>query len=236
MKWWFTLAPALFALGYLARSVRQRGLDRWIVPYLLQGPWRPPGPGEPIHVLICIADHFEPRVGAVSPQVARERVERWVRDYPTRFGSFRDSDGRTPRHTFFFPIEEYDPEHLDALAKLCGAGFGEIELHLHHDNDTDENLRKTLLTAQELFARRHGLLSHDRRTGRLAYGFIHGNWALDNSRPDGRWCGVNNEPRCPARDRMLRRFHLPLGSQPDPASQDQQHLLCGRRPAPSPFA
>lgn len=25
------------------------------------------------------------------------------------------------------------------------------------------------------------------------YGFIHGNWALDNSRPDGRWCGVNNE-------------------------------------------
>ncbi len=24
-------------------------------------------------------------------------------------------------------------------------------------------------------------------------GFIHGNWALDNSREDGRWCGVNNE-------------------------------------------
>jgi hypothetical protein len=30
-------------------------------------------------------------------------------------------------------------------------------------------------------------------TGRISYGFIHGNWALDNSRPDGRWCGVNNE-------------------------------------------
>ena len=27
----------------------------------------------------------------------------------------------------------------------------------------------------------------------MVYGFIHGNWALDNSRPDGRWCGVNNE-------------------------------------------
>jgi len=25
------------------------------------------------------------------------------------------------------------------------------------------------------------------------YAFIHGNWALDNSRPDGRWCGVANE-------------------------------------------
>src|SRR6202043_585670 len=32
-----------------------------------------------------------------------------------------------------------------------------------------------------------------RRTGEVAYGFVHGNWALDNSRPDGRWCGVNNE-------------------------------------------
>jgi hypothetical protein len=25
------------------------------------------------------------------------------------------------------------------------------------------------------------------------FGFIHGNWALDNVRPDGRWCGLNNE-------------------------------------------
>ncbi|MEW6003624.1 MAG: hypothetical protein AB1638_13395, partial [Nitrospirota bacterium] len=29
----------------------------------------------------------------------------------------------------------------------------------------------------------------------ILYGFIHGNWALDNSRKDGRWCGVNNELR-----------------------------------------
>ena len=37
----------------------------------------------------------------------------------------------------------------------------------------------------------HGLLRlHD---GRLAFGSIHGNWALDNARPDGRWCGLNNE-------------------------------------------
>lgn len=27
----------------------------------------------------------------------------------------------------------------------------------------------------------------------MVYGFIHGNWALGNSRPDGRCCGVNNE-------------------------------------------
>jgi hypothetical protein len=36
-------------------------------------------------------------------------------------------------------------------------------------------------------------LSRDKETGEVVYGFIHGNWALDNCRCDGRWCGVNNE-------------------------------------------
>ena len=248
MIWSFGLALAILMLVYVARSVRQRGMDRWIIPYLLQASRRPPGPGEPIHVLICIADHFEPRVGGAAPQVARERVERWVRDYPALFANFRDSDGRTPRHTFFFPIEEYDPEHLDALAKLCGAGFGEVELHLHHDNDTAESLRKTLLAAQELFARRHGLLSHDRRTGRLAYGFIHGNWALDNSRPDGRWCGVNNEldvlretgcyadftfPSAPSptQPRKINSIYYAVDDPRRPRSHDRG-IDVGRSPAP----
>jgi hypothetical protein len=44
-----------------------------------------------------------------------------------------------------------------------------------------------------LFASRHGLLPRHRVTRELGYGFVHGNWALDNSRPDGRWCGVNDE-------------------------------------------
>src|SRR5260370_25736666 len=46
---------------------------------------------------------------------------------------------------------------------------------------------------KELLAGRYGFLSRHRDTRELAYGFVHGNWALDNSRPDGRWCGVNNE-------------------------------------------
>lgn len=214
MIWWFVPALAIPVIGYLAWKVRQRGMDRWIVPYLLQGRRRLPGPGEPIHVLICITDHFEPRADGVAADVARARVERWVRDYPARFGSFRDGDGRTPRHTFFYPIEEYDPEHLDALAEFCRAGFGEVELHLHHDNDTAENLRATLLEAQELFARRHGLLPRDPRTGRPAYGFIHGNWALDNSRPDGGWCGVNNELEVLRETGCYADFTLPSAPSP----------------------
>jgi hypothetical protein len=104
-----------------------------------------------------------------------------------------DADGVKPQHTFFYPEEEYRPEHLDALARLCSAGYGEIEVHLHHDNDTDAGLREKLRRFTHLLHHDHGALSKDVATGALRWGFIHGNWALDNSRPDGRWCGVNNE-------------------------------------------
>lgn len=196
------MAIALVALALIVavcaglgfRQLRRRELHRLVVPYLLQSRRRRrPRAGEEVHVLLCIADHYEPRADGAAADVARRRVERWTRDYPRQFARFRDSDGRPPRHTFFFPIDEYEAAHLDALAELCRAGLGEVELHLHHDRDTPENLRAMLNHFKHLFAERHGLLSRDRTTGELAYGFVHGNWALCNARPDGRWCGVANE-------------------------------------------
>jgi hypothetical protein len=174
-------------------KLRERLAERWLIPYLLQTGRRLRPRRGPTHALICVADHFEPRMGNVSSDVAHLRVERWVHDFPAMFGDCRDSDGRAPRHTFFYPIEEYESELIDDLAGLCRAGYGEIEIHLHHDADNAENLRQTLLAARDCLRLRHGLLAHDRATGLPAFGFIHGNWALDNSRPDGRWCGVNNE-------------------------------------------
>lgn len=174
--------------------LRQRGMDRWMGPYVRDAGRRySPEPGEKVHVLLCIADHYEPQHGKVSKEQAAGRVDTWVREYPRLFDRFRDGDGRPPRHTFFFPIDEYDPWHVDELAKLCRAGYGEIEIHHHHDNDTADALRERLLKFKDLFRNRHGVLPHDRHTGEVKYGFVHGNWALDNSRPDGRWCGVNNE-------------------------------------------
>jgi hypothetical protein len=169
-------------------------MDSWVGSYLRDArKRRAVNLAEPIHVLLCIADHYEPSWGKPTAEVARQRVEQWLSDYPRLFGRLRDSDGRPPQHTFFFPLDEYVAEHVDGIAQLCRAGFGEVEFHLHHDNDTAENLRQTLATFKDLFAQRHGLLARNRHTGEVAYGFIHGNWALDNSRPDGRWCGVNNE-------------------------------------------
>ena len=193
---WWLLAPAGVAgVGVAANVVlRRKGLHRWLLPYLATpGRRRGPRPGQPIDVFLAVCDHYEPKKGNPPAAKAKARVRQWVDEYPRLFGEFRDSDGRPPRHSFFYPAEEYEPEYLDMLAGLCRAGYGEVEVHLHHDADTAENLRRTLLEFKRTLAERHGLLSRDKLTGEVVYGFIHGNWALDNARCDGRWCGVNNE-------------------------------------------
>ena len=150
-------------------------------------------PSGPIDLLLCIADHFEPGAEGASAGRADERVAHWVETYPELFGQLRDSDGVPPRHTFFYPIEMYRRCELARLSELCRDGFGEIEVHLHHDNDTADNLCRTLRDYCRKIHDEHGLLARDRDSGEIRYGFVHGNWALDNSHPSGRWCGVDNE-------------------------------------------
>jgi hypothetical protein len=188
------LGVAFAGAGGALWLVRRKGLHRWLGPYLASlSRRRAPRPGDPVHVLLCIADHFEPAWRRPDPIDAQACVLHWASEYPRLFGSFRDSDGRAPQHTFFYPVEQYRAEHLDELAGLCRAGYGEVEIQLHHDNDTADNLRRRLRGAKGALAQGHGLLSRDSETGDVVYGFVHGNWALDNARCDGRWCGVNNE-------------------------------------------
>jgi len=170
----------------------------WLPSYLFNMLFKTLNPNkrkieEPIHILFCICNHFEPYRGQGYEKQGIIKIENWVKVYPKVAKKHRDADGYLPRHTFFYPAEQYRPEYLDLLAKLCHDGYAEVEIHLHHDSDTPENLRKTLIEFKEILASRHGLLSRDKHTGEIKYGFIHGNWALDNSRKDGRWCGVNNE-------------------------------------------
>lgn len=185
-------AAVLGGAGYL--GLRPKGLDQWLPAYLRTAHLRrSPRPGEPLTVYLAVCDHYEPKRGNASPAKARGRVRQWVNEYPRLFDRFQDSAGRPPRHTFFYPEDEYDPELVDMVVGLCRRGYGEVEVHLHHDNDTAEGLRDKLMAYKETLADRHGLLSRDRETGEVSYGFIHGNWCLDNSRRDGRYCGVTNE-------------------------------------------
>jgi hypothetical protein len=182
---------ALAALALVVREVRARNMQIWLGSYLRRKPR--PEPAGPTHVLFCFVDHFEPMWRKADLATQRARVDRWCRDYRALASRHRDADGRPPQHGFFYPEEEYLPEHLEKIAALCADGFGEIEIHLHHDNDTEENFRRSIARFCETLHERHGALSADPADGQLKFAFIHGNWCLDNSRADGRWCGINNE-------------------------------------------
>jgi hypothetical protein len=145
----------------------------------------------PRHLLFAMCDHYEPKWGKASASVGEQRVAAWSEGYPALAGGFRDSYGRPPQHSFFFPGEEYEPQYLDALADLARDGYGEVEFHLHHDQDTADTLRERILGHLDRLAA-HGHFSRD-SDGRIRYAFIHGNWSLANGRPDGRWCGVDAE-------------------------------------------
>lgn len=146
-----------------------------------------------MHVYFCFSDHFEPFWEDADRETAFKRVAAWCSRYPEIAKNHRDSDGRYPIHTFYYPIEEYDPVILERIAGLCRAGIADVEVHLHHDNDTAGGLRNKLLGFKKVLRERHSLLRVDPDTEEVQYGFIHGNWALNNSRKDGRYCGVNNE-------------------------------------------
>lgn len=183
----FTLA----AVVALLLEVRRKNMHLWLRSYLRRP--RTERPSGLMHVVFCFVDHFEPRWGNADVETECRRVDEWCRRYATLAARHRDADGCPPRHTFFYPEEEYRAEHLDKLVTLCAEGCGEIEVHLHHDRDTAAGLREKLTRFARELCERHGALPREPVTGNPQFAFIHGNWCLDNARPDGRWCGVNNE-------------------------------------------
>lgn len=200
-----------------------------------------------VDILFAIADHYEPLFDHATDDTGRRRVARWAGQYPALASRFVDADGRHPQHSFFYPIEQYRPDLLEPLAALCEQGFGEVEVHLHHDRDTAAHLRDDLQGFTRMLRDRHGLLPDD-ATGALRYAFIHGNWALGNSLPDGRWCGVDEElavlrdtgcyadltmpaAPSPAQSRTVNRIYYAVGAARGPRAHDHGARAAVWRPA-----
>jgi hypothetical protein len=192
-------------------KIRDKNFDKWLGGYAKDTFRRALAPKVegPRHILFAVCDHYEPLWGSADDAHGTKRVEMWRTGYPKLVERFRDSDGRAPRHSYFFPGEQYRPSYLDALAELARQGLGEVEVHLHHDGDTAATLEPQLLKTLEDFAK-HGHLSRD-PDGRLRYAFIHGNWALANGRPDGRQCGVDEELPLLFRTGCYADFTFPSG-------------------------
>ncbi len=175
----------------------------------------------PRHLLFAICDHYEPLWAGAPEDAGRARVAAWRDGYPALASPYRDADGHPPRHSWFFPGEEYRPAYLDDLATLARAGLGEVEVHMHHDGDTAATLRAKLAGYLDTFAG-HGHLSRAPGGG-YRWAFIHGNWCLANGRPDGRWCGVDDELPLLWDLGCYADFTFP--SAPDPCQSDMVDLI-----------
>ena len=188
-----------------------RNAQLWLPGYLRDRLASRPAPSGAT-VWLAIADHWEPYWKRPSDEVAAERVAIWTKGWPEIARRHVDSSGRPPQYTFFYPEEEYRPQFLDALAEMKRAGFADVDVHIHHDGEGQQNFVDRMSGFVEVLVKRHGLLRLHQ--GRPVFGFIHGNWALDNSRPDGRGCGLNNEITLLRDLGCYADFTMPSGSSP----------------------
>lgn len=168
----------------------------------------------PLHLILAIADHFEPSMtheGRYADLAEQEqRLTGWCRDYPRMASPWVDSDGYCLRHTYFYPAEQFNEDFVARLAEHCHEGWGEIEIHLHHgirQPDTPENTRRVLLDFRDYLAA-HGLLARFDGRGEPCYAFVHGNWSLANSL-SGKYCGVDEEMQILAETGCYADFTLP---------------------------
>jgi hypothetical protein len=164
---------------------------------------------------LLFADHYEPLWNGADERRGSERVSRWTTRWPAIAAKFRDSVGQRPRYTFFYPEEEYRPGLLEPLERMASDGIADVEVHLHHDGEGQQNFVDRMSRFTETLVSRHGLLR--KYKGKINFGFIHGLWALDNSRPDGRFCGLNNEITLLRDLGCYADFTMPSGASPTQA-------------------
>ncbi len=179
----------------------------WSLPWLARYPlWRAGelarranGADSPRHLILTIANHFEPgwdgtRQGLDWPSQML-RVEDWHKQARATGEVILDADGTPFRHTNFYPAEQYYKPMLEKLAQMQAEGLGEVEIHLHHgvdEPDTPASLKHALEDFRDILVEDHKCLSRLDDSGAPMYAFVHGNWALANS-AGGRFCGVNSE-------------------------------------------
>ncbi len=196
----------------------------------------------PRHILFAFVDHFEPHGSSPGPGVTA-----WVDDYIAMARRHVDADGRHPIHSYFLlfgsgqiggiTVPAIDPNCLDkTLIKLneaTYAGYGEVELHCHHgltdeskrtEKEATNELVDLLVQAKQRF-NRYGALLTAEPVPKCTFGFIHGMWALDNSRlfpwpslaPVGhQYCGVNRELALLREQGAYADFTFPAGGSMNP--------------------
>lgn len=161
---------------YFRRSWRQRGARR---------------PGQEItDVMVLVTDHFEP--ARKEGELGVQRVREWCDRFAKTAQRHRDADGVVPQHTWFYRYDYPNQACTQILSEFVYRGFGEIEFHLHHGNDTDESFAKAISEGVEWFNQVGAMVTAE-PAPQKRFAYIAGNWALDNGRFDDSMSGCNTE-------------------------------------------
>ena len=182
---WFVLLVAIAGGGVVTYKIIKDNHYIWLSDYLFNQSSEKPGEGV-IDIIYVAVDHWE-------PGRRQDVVDRWMREYRALADRHRDSDGKRVQHTFYYPIEAFKGYQMDSLVGLCRDGYGDVEVHWHHGGDNSQSFRTKLRAGLDSFLV-HGALQPS--SGDPTFSFIHGNWALDNSRSTesgDKFCGVNDE-------------------------------------------
>ncbi len=143
-----------------------------------------------IHVIFFIVDHFEP--SRKEGLLGVEKVRKWCEKYKEIATLYRDSDGRLPQHTWFYRYDYPNYKCISILSEYVYKEFGEIEFHLHHGYDTPDSFTNKIYEGVAWFNQVGAMISVE-AVPKMRFGYIAGNWALDNGRRDPAFSGVNNE-------------------------------------------
>lgn len=169
-----------------------RYAEIWLLPYLKDRLRKASRTANPKRLWVALTDHYEPIGMGASIQTGLDRVAEWRDKWPRISADApRDAVGHSPQYSFFYPQEDYRRELLEGIAEIVRLGVADVEVHIHHESEQRETFIRKITEYCSRLTDDHGLLR--RHEGRTVFGFIHGNWALDNSRPDRAYCGLSHE-------------------------------------------
>jgi len=186
INYMLSLLLLLFIIGFVGLYwyIKRKRIDRWLRSYL-KGLFNSSKPQEgTIDLMFLFVDHFE-------LNGHEDRLHAWEIEYPKIAVKHSDSDGQHPKHSFFYALDLMHEHELERLQHLATEGFGEFELHWHHQGDDEQSFKRKLSESMKIF-HRYGYMRPYREDQEACFAFIHGNWSLGNSRGE-KYCGVDNE-------------------------------------------
>ena len=197
----------------------------------------PQDPERPIHVIFTFVDHWEP--GDAEPE-ASQMASAWTGDYARMAGKHVDADGCPPRHTWF--CEFLSAPALEVLSRASFMGLGEMEIHIHHGTANDSGRDNTarmaaMIDRYKATLGQFGACLTAEPAPRSFFGFIHGKWALDNSRIENGVrckCGVNQELDLLRAKGCYADFTFPAWGSMQP-TRFSKILACQDSPAPKSY-